>query len=444
MPEICMYFQVHQPHRLHRFRVFDIGSGAPYVDDDHNRRIVQRVSEKCYLPTNRLLKRLIEESGGAFRIAMSLSGVLLEQLGEMAPDTLESFEELIATGGVELLGETYHHSLAALAHRDEFVTQINQHRRIIQELFGRRAQVFRNSELIFSDPIAVQVREQGFLGALVEGAQHILGWRDPTYVYESGAAPGLRLLTRHIRLSDDVAFRFSARGWSSWPLTADTYAGWLAATPGHCVNLFMDYETFGEHQWSETGILDFLAHLPGACRARGLSFVQPTELSLRFPADQLWFARPTSWADQERDVSAWLGNRLQQAAHRRLYALRPMINQAADPQLYERWQHLTTSDHFYYMATKGHSDGEVHAYFNAYASPYDAFVRFMNVVEDLEQTARAAASRREQDVATEQPSTPLRQRRHRVAAQAYVPTQPVSSAPAGGWSEQAERPRQAL
>ena len=413
MPEICMYFQVHQPRRLHRFRVFDIGSGGPYIDDEHNRRILERVAAKCYLPTNRLLTRLIEQSGGAFRVAMSMSGVLLEQLAEASPETLASFQELVATGGVELLGETYHHSLAGLVDRAEFVVQIDQHRRILQELFGRRAQVFRNSELIFSDPIAMLAREQGFHGALVEGAQHVLGWRDPTYVYESGAAPGLRLLARHIRLSDDIAFRFSARGWASWPLSATTYADWLASTPGQCVNLFMDYETFGEHQWEDTGIFAFLARLPAECLSRGLSFVQPTHLSLRLPADTLWFPRPTSWADEERDVSAWLGNRLQQAAHRRLYALRPTIEMAGDSELYRRWQQLTTSDHFYYMATKGHSDGEVHAYFNAYALPYDAFIRFMNVVEDLEQSARAAVSRHEQPIAVWHGATARRYRRTR-------------------------------
>jgi alpha-amylase len=204
----------------------------------------------------------------------------------------------------------------------------------------------------------------------------------------------LRLLTRHIRLSDDVAFRFSARAWEGWPLRADTFAEWLASTPGHCINLFMDYETFGEHQWADTGIFEFLRHLPAECRARGLTFAHPSDLASRAPADQLSVARPTSWADQERDVSAWLGNDLQRAAHRRLYGLRPIVLQAVNETLYRQWERLTTSDHFYYMATKDHADGEVHAYFSAYESPYDAFVRFMNILEDLEQTARAAVHER--------------------------------------------------
>ena len=394
MPEVCLYFQIHQPYRLQRFRVFDIGAGVPYFDDAHNQRIVHRVATKCYIPANRLLTRLIKESGGAFRIAMSMSGVLVEQLARMQLDALDTFRELVATGGVELLGETYCHSLAAITSLDEFAVQVDQHTALMERVFGQRPRVFRNTELILSDQIASAVRAQGFDAALIEGAPHILGWREPTYLYESAAVPGLRLLTRHIRLSDDVAFRFSSRGWDSWPLRADTFADWLASTPGHCINLFMDYETFGEHQWAETGIFDFLAHLPAECRARGLSFTHPSGFAARLPADRLTITRPTSWADQERDISAWLGNDLQHAAHRRLYAMRPLILQAADESLYRQWQRLTTSDHFYYMATKDHSDGEVHAYFSAYGSPYDAFVRFMNIMEDLEQRARVATKGR--------------------------------------------------
>jgi len=388
MPAICLYFQVHQPYRLRRFRVFDIGADVPYFDDTLNQEILARVAAKCYVPTNRLLARLIEESDGAFRVAMSTSGTLLEQVTSGAPEVLASFRQLVATGGVEMLGETDCHSLAALADTDEFIAQVHAHRVRIEELFGQRPRVFRNTELIFVDAIASTVRDLGFTAVLLEGAPHVLGWRDPTYVYESAVAPGLRLLTRHFRLSDDVAFRFSARGWASWPLDADTFAEWLAATPGQCINLFMDYETFGEHQWAETGIFEFLAHLPRACRARGLTFAHPSELAGLPASDRLSVARPTSWADQERDVSAWLGNGLQRAAHARIYNLRPLILQTGDAALYHRWQRLTTSDHFYYMATKGQSDGEVHAYFNAYSSPYDAFVRFMNIAQDIEQTAR--------------------------------------------------------
>ena len=388
MPAVCLYFQVHQPFRLHRFRVFDIGANVPYFDDAHNRQILERVAAKCYVPANRLLTRLIEESGGAFRIAMSTSGTLLEQVATASPEVLSSFQQLIATGGVELLGETYYHSLAALVDANEFTMQVEAHRALVGDLFAQQPRVFRNTELIFVDAMAPLIRDLGFTAVLLEGAPHVLGWRDPTYVYESSAAPGLRLLTRHFRLSNNVAFRFSSRAWESWPLRADTFADWLAGTPGDSVNLFMDYETFGEHQWAETGIFEFLAHLPGECRARGVAFAQPSELARRAPSDRLSIVRPTSWADQERDISAWLGNGLQRAAHERVYALRPLILQAGNVALYHRWQRLTTSDHFYYMATKGQSNGEVHAYFNAYSSPYDAFVRFMNIAQDIEQVAR--------------------------------------------------------
>jgi alpha-amylase len=378
--------------------VFDIGNGARYFDDQRNGEILRRIADKCYIPANTLLARLIADSHGDFRIAMSLSGTLLDQLAVHAPDALDSFRALIATGanplvsgesrgGVELLGETYYHSLAALVEPREFTEQVERHRSAIERLFGQRPRVFRNTELIVSDAMLPAVRDLGFDAALAEGAAHVLDGRSPTFVYEAAAAPGLKLLTRHYPLSDDVAFRFSARGWNQWPLHADTYADWLAATPGDCVNLFMDYETFGEHQWEETGIFAFLARLPDEARARGIRFLHPSTLAGRPPVDRLVFGRPTSWADQERDVSAWLGNPMQRAAHDRLYGLRDAVLGAGDPVAIEYWRRLTTSDHYYYMATKEHSDGEVHAYFSPYSSPYDAFIRFMNVMQDVEQRA---------------------------------------------------------
>jgi alpha-amylase len=387
MTDICWYLQVHQPYRLTGFRIFDIGRRAPYFDAAHNRQIIRRVADRCYLPANQLLARLIAESDGRFRVAMSISGTVLQQLEADAPDALDSFQTLVATGGVELLGETYYHSLSALADPDEFCQQVEMHRALVHRLFGQRPTVFRNTELIFSDEIARLVQRFGFAGALVEGASQILGGRPATAIYESAAAPGLRLLARHYPLSDDIAFRFSAREWNQWPLKADSYASWLAATPGDSLNLFMDYETFGEHQWAETGIFDFLARLPTECFARGLTFAHPSTLATRPPAGALSFPRPTSWADQERDVSAWLGNRMQQAAHARAYALRLAVADAGIPELMEDWRRLTTSDHFYYMATKEHSDQTVHAYFSPYQSPYDAFIRYMNVMQDVEQQA---------------------------------------------------------
>jgi alpha-amylase len=389
MADVCCYFQVHQPYRLRAFRVFDIGNGTPYFDEKKNADILRRIAERCYIPTNRLLERLITESNGAFKVAMSLSGTLIEQLEMHACEALESFRSLVATGGVELLGETYYHSLASLADPDEFREQVALHRSLIETLFGVAPRVFRNTELIMSDAIAPVVRDMGFEAALAEGAAHVLGWRSPTYVYAAGAAPDLKILTRHYQLSDDVAFRFSARGWNQWPLRAETYADWLAKTPGDCVNLFMDYETFGEHQWSESGIFEFLARLPAETHGRGVKFLQPSELAHRPPVDRVWFNRPTSWADQERDISAWLGNRMQRAAHERAYALRGGVLQSGDLTRIRHWRRLTTSDHFYYMATKEHSDAEVHSYFSPYRSPYDAFIRYMNVMQDVQQKSEA-------------------------------------------------------
>lgn len=392
MADVCCYFQVHQPYRLRGFRVFDIGNGTPYFDEKKNADILKRIAERCYIPANDLLARLITESEGSFKVAMSLSGTLIEQLETHACEALESFRALVATGGVELLGETYYHSLASLADPEEFREQVELHSALISSLFGQRPRVFRNTELIMSDQIAPVVHDLGFTAALAEGAQHVLDWRSPAYVYEAGAAPGLRLLTRHYQLSDDVAFRFSARGWNQWPLRAETYADWLANTPGDCVNLFMDYETFGEHQWSESGIFEFLAQLPAETKARGVKFLQPRDLAKHAPVDRVFFGRPTSWADQERDISAWLGNRMQRAAHERAYALRSTVLKTGDAARIEDWRRLTTSDHFYYMATKEHSDAEVHSYFSPYRTPYDAFIRYMNVMQDVQQKSEAAVT----------------------------------------------------
>lgn len=392
MTDICLYAQVHQPYRLRRFRVFDIGGEGSYFDEAGNAEILRRVARKCYLPTNRLLAEQIRRSDGAFRMALSLSGTLIEQMAAYAPEALESFQELVATGGVEILGETFYHSLAALADPDEFTRQVNQHRRLIEATFGLRPHVFRNTELIYWDGLAPTVAALGFRGMLCEGADHVLGSRSPNHVYAAVAAPSLRLLARNYRLSDDVGFRFSQRTWDGWPLTAPKYAGWLAGNEGDSLHLFLDYETFGEHQWAETGIFDFLGHWPRECLDRGLRFVHPSQLARRQPVAPLSFARPTSWADQERDLTAWLGNRLQDSAHARLYRVGRAIRAGGDPELLDRWRKLTTSDHVYYMCTKWFADGDVHKYFSPFDSPYDAFVAFMNVLEDLEQRARAVAA----------------------------------------------------
>jgi alpha-amylase len=392
MTEICIYAQVHQPYRLRQFRLFDIGSGGDYFDTETNRGILRRVADKCYLPANRLLADLIRRSGGEFKVALSLSGALLDQCAEWAPDVLQSFQELVATGGVELLGETYYHSLAALISPEEFAEQVERHGQAIHRWFGQRPTVFRNTELIYWDGLAPVVARLGFRGMMVEGADHVMGWRSSNHVYESASAPGLRLIPRNYRLSDDVGFRFSNRGWDGWPLTSEKYADWLRQSGGDSLHLFVDYETFGEHQWADTGIFDFLAQLPWECFRRGLGFAHPSELAARSPVACLSFERPTSWADIERDTTAWLGNRLQYAAQERLYGLRDAVLASGDPRRIEDWRRLTTSDHLYYMCTKWFADGDVHKYFSPYDSPYDAFVAFMNVAQDLEQAVAEAAS----------------------------------------------------
>ncbi|MBK9690209.1 MAG: polysaccharide deacetylase family protein [Gemmatimonadetes bacterium] len=386
MTAICLYAQVHQPFRLRPYGLFDIGTGAEYFDTEQNRALLRRVAEKCYLPANRLLADQIRRSQGEFRLALSLSGTFLDQLAAWAPEVLQSFQELVATGGVELLGETYHHSLASLASEAEFVAQVERHRAAIGRHFGQRPVVFRNTELIYWDNLAPLIARLGFRGVMVEGADHVLDWRSANHVYAATTAPGLRLLPRHYRLSDDIGFRFSNRAWDGWPLTAEKHADWIAASGGDSVHLYVDYETFGEHQWADTGIFAFLAQWPRECLRRGLTFAHPGTLAARAPVAPLAFTRPTSWADVERDTTAWLGNRLQEAAQQRIYGMREAVLAARDPALLERWRRLTTSDHLYYMCTKWFADGDVHKYFSPYESPYDAFVACMNVLQDLEQS----------------------------------------------------------
>lgn len=392
MKSVCLYFQVHQPYRLRSFRLFDISSGKPYFDAEKNREVLRRVSRKCYVPACRLLRDLVRENQGAFRASFSFSGVVLEQLEDEAPEALAAFQELVHTGAVEVLSETYHHSLASLVEREEFVEQVRLHDRAVRRLFGTSPRVFRNTELAFSDDLAPLVRSMGFEAALVEGAEHVLGWRSPDHVYGSASAPGLRLLPRNYTLSDDIAFRFSQRSWSEWPLTAPRFASWVASSPGPSVHIFIDFETFGEHQWPETGIFEFLRHLPEELARLGVRTVLPSALAAEEPVGELSFHRPTSWADVDRDLSAWLGNSMQRAAQRRLYGIGARVREEGDPALLEDWRRLTTSDHLYYMCTKWFNDGDVHKYFSPYETPYDAFVVFMNVLQDMEQRLGAPAS----------------------------------------------------
>ena len=378
---ITFYFQVHQPFRIRHYGVFDIGSSQKYFDEKKNREIVHKVARKCYLPTNRLLLDLLKKYK-KFRVSFSISGVAVEQFERYHPELMDSFKRLFRHSRVELLSETYYHSLAFLYSKKEFVEQVEKHRSLMKELFHKEPKVFRNTELIYNNELAKFVEEMGYKGILAEGADHILGWRSPNYVYKAKNSD-IRLLLKNYRLSDDIAFRFSNKGWEEYPLTVEKYIAWLLATEGYTINLFMDYETFGEHQWAETGIFQFLANLPEAALKAGIGFTSPSQLIKKEPVGELDYPYFVSWADMERDLSAWLGNALQMNAIREIYALEKYIKKTGDKDLIEKWRKLQTSDHFYYMCTKWFSDGDVHKYFNPYDSPYDGFISYMNVLNDL-------------------------------------------------------------
>jgi alpha-amylase len=387
MKTICLYFQVHQPFRFRRYRFFDIGESHYYYDDFSNESIMRKVAGKCYLPANQLLLELIEKYGDRFKISFSISGVALDQFELYAPEVLESFKKLASTGQVEFLAETYSHSLVSLTDKDEFNSQVAEHSERIESLFGLKPEVFRNTELVYSDEIGAMVAEMGFKAMLTEGAKHILGWKSPNYLYYNAINPRLKVLLKNYKLSDDIAFRFSNQGWNEWPLTAEKYVGWLKNLDKkeEVVNLFMDYETFGEHQWAETGIFEFLKALPGlVLKNKEFSFSTPSEIAVRLqPVAAIHVPFPISWADEERDLSAWLGNDMQNEAFNKLYSLREMVKKINDVEILTDWRYLQVSDHFYYMSTKFFSDGEVHKYFNPYESPYDAFINYMNVLSDF-------------------------------------------------------------
>ena len=387
MKSICLYFQVHQPYRLRTYRFFDIGDSNEYYDDYNNRFIMQRVAQKCYLPMNNLILDLIKEFGSAFKVSFSISGIALEQFEAYTPEVLESFQQLAKTGNVEFLAETYAHSLSSLKDKEEFIRQVKMHEKRIEELFGQKPTTFRNTELIYSDQIGETVAEMGYELMLTEGAKHVLGWRSPNVMYANAINPNLKLLLKNFRLSDDIAFRFSEQSWNEWPLTTKKFTGWLNDTDkkDEVINLFMDYETFGEHQWEETGIFDFMSELPAAIfKNTDFKFATPKELGEQLqPVAPIHVPYPISWADEERDLTAWLGNDLQNEAFDKLNSLRSKVNSINDPKIQKDWLYLQTSDHFYYMSTKWFSDGDVHKYFNPYGDPYDAFINFMNVLSDF-------------------------------------------------------------
>ncbi len=380
---ICLYFQVHQPTRLRLYRFFDIGKDSHYYDDFANRTILRRVAQKCYLPMNQLMLELIKQNKGKFKIAYSISGSALEQFQRFCPEVIASFKALAETGKVEFLAETYYHSLASLASESEFRVQVEKHAAKIEELFGVKPAAFRNTELIYSNGIGEMVYDMGYKTMLTEGARHIMGWQSPNYVYTGETQPKLKLLLRNYTLSDDIAFRFAQN-----KVTAEQYVGWMKenAKEGDIVNLFMDYETFGEHQAAESGIFDFMRALPAAVlKDDTFNFVTPSEAVKKYKAvSDIAVEDPISWADEERDLTAWLGNELQNEAFKKVYAMTEKLSIVNDPELWDDFGHLQESDHFYYMCTKFFSDGEVHKYFNPYDTPYEAFINYMNVISDFQ------------------------------------------------------------
>jgi alpha-amylase len=387
MRTICLYFQIHQPFRLKRYRFFNIGNDHYYYDDYLNESIIARVAERSYLQANKVIGQIIKEYGTQFKVAFSISGIALDQLELYAPEVIESFQKLARTGSVEFLAETYSHSLVSLKNKDEFVRQVNEHKQKIKQLFNQEPQVFRNTELIYSDKIGADVAEMGFSAMLTEGPKHVLGWKSPNYIYCNAINPRLKVLLRNFRISDDISFRFSNRGWSEFPLTAEKFAGWLKKLDKkeETVNLFIDYETFGEHQWMESGIFDFLKALPGVIyKNTNFSFSTPGEIAKSLlPISTISVPYPISWADEERDLTAWLGNELQVDAFNRLYSLTDKVVRCFDDRIQKDWKYLQASDHFYFMSTKFFSDGSTQAYFNPYETPYDAYINYMNVLSDF-------------------------------------------------------------
>ena len=388
MKNICFYFQVHQPFRLKTYRFFEIGQSDSYYDDSGNLEILKKVAEKCYLPANQLLLDLIKKHEGNFKVAFSISGSALEQFEKYSPEVIESFAKLSDTGCVEFLAETWNHSLASLVSQDEFVYQVNRHRDKINALFGQKPEVFRNTELIYSNQIGEKIASLGFKGILTEGAESIIANKNPNRLYHHPSYQGFKILLKNYRLSDDIAFRFSQKNWEHYPLTSAKFTQWLDAMPeaNNVINLFMDYETFGEHQWKENGIFDFLKELPDqVLKQKGLGFITPSQVINTLSAYQpLEVPEPVSWADSERDLSAWLGNNLQKDAFKSLYKLEEKVRLSNDKQIWKDWGNLQNSDHFYYMSTKKSADGQVHQYFSPYSSPYQAFINYMNVLSDFQ------------------------------------------------------------
>jgi len=389
---IVLYLHVHQPFRVRQYSVFDTASKHDYFDettyetDRNNEFIMNKVAEKSYRPMNALLEKLLA-THPEFRVSLSITGTFIEQAERWAPDVLESFKRLVDTGRVEIVAETYYHSLAFFYSREEFERQVEAHKQKIREVFGVETSVFRNTELAYNNELAQWADNYGFKGILAEGWDPVLEWRSPNYLYHPEGTKDISLLLKNYKLSDDLAFRFSNQAWTEWPLTVDKYHSWADAALGDqsVVNLFMDYETFGEHQWHDTGIFNFFEHFVSSWIGQdGNTFYTVSEaIDAHKPVGEISMPHTVTWADAERDLTAWLGNSMQQEALRHLYALEHDILRTGDMQLIADWRKLQTSDHVYYMCTKWFTDGDVHAYFSPYESPYEAFLFFMNALRDI-------------------------------------------------------------
>jgi alpha-amylase len=389
---IVLYLHVHQPLRIRQYSVFDTANSHDYYNehtydnDRNNERVMRKVADKSYRPMIALLEKMLDQHPD-FHLSLSITGTFIEQAQMWVPDVIDGFKRLVDTGKVEIVAETYYHSLAFFYSRKEFENQVAAHQAKIQEVFGVQTQVFRNTELAYNDELAVWADQQGFKGILAEGWDPILQWRSPNHVYRPTGTKNIALLLKNYHLSDDLAFRFSDKDWAQWPLNADTYTDWANASIADqpLVNLFMDFETFGEHQWADTGIFDFFESFVGKwlSNPNNTFYTVSGAIDAFEPAGEISMPHTVTWADTERDLTAWLGNTMQQEALRHIYSLEEDVLRTGDLQLISDWRKLQTSDHVYYMCTKWFSDGDVHAYFSPYESPYDAFLYFINVVRDI-------------------------------------------------------------
>lgn len=394
MKNICLFFELHQPVRLRRYRFFDIGNDHYYYDDYANESNINKLAHTCYLPTNKILTELLKKLKGKFKVAFSFSGTLLDQLNLYAPEVIESFKAMVKTGHVEILAETSASSLASTRDIEEFKRQVAEQVKTIEKTFKVTPTAFRNTQLIYSDQIGEIVSSMGFKVMLAEGAKQTLGWKSPDFLYCNAADPHLKVLARNYHLSDDIALRFSNQSWSEWPLTAQKFKSWLDGLDENeeVVNLFMDYETFGAVHSAESGILDFLKALPTVMlEDKGYAFVTPSMAAQKLqPKSAINVPTATSWVDEERDLTAWLGNEMQQEAVDKLYALTPLVAECSDEAILKDWQYLQSTENFYYMGTKFFANGASHTYHSPYPTPYEAFINYMNILSDFAERLRHA------------------------------------------------------